>query len=257
MPPTPERMADAPRQSGGCDRSGRLLVQEDPAQRCEVNRNSVREPCVLASVGLIGRPGGRAAVRQLSLSVGRCEQSPVSLGGEESPVSVCTRSGAVTRQRCTKVAVEWPGHRVGFGQPMADWPDLPRVAACWTHLTAEERSRYLEAAGVRGGHAGVWPPSRSTAAHCAAILLPVEPVAEQLRNERATTAASALVELAYLKYAMIEATDNSVHPGIRAAVEATDPARVAPTRRQGHAPAPRPTSGRIGVTDQRVDSNSF
>jgi len=57
----------------------------------------------------------------------------------------CTRYARTTRRQCAREAADWPGHRDAFGAPMTDRPDLPRVVACWSHLTDAERLRCQEA----------------------------------------------------------------------------------------------------------------
>jgi hypothetical protein len=50
-----------------------------------------------------------------------------------------------TGRPCRRDAAEWPGQRCGPGEPEHDWPDLPRLVACWTHLDDDERRMCLEA----------------------------------------------------------------------------------------------------------------
>jgi hypothetical protein len=57
----------------------------------------------------------------------------------------CSRRSLRTGKPCRREAAEWPGQRSGPGQPEHDWPDLPRVVACWTHLSEDERQMCLEA----------------------------------------------------------------------------------------------------------------
>jgi len=59
-------------------------------------------------------------------------------------VLTCTRT-AKTGKPCRRDAADWPGQWQGYNQPPAEWPDLPRVVACWTHLTEDERHNCLEA----------------------------------------------------------------------------------------------------------------
>jgi hypothetical protein len=60
-------------------------------------------------------------------------------------MTTCTRYSKTTRRRCRRDAAGWPGQRIGPGQPSPDWPDLPSVVACWSHLSEAERAMCLEA----------------------------------------------------------------------------------------------------------------
>lgn len=57
----------------------------------------------------------------------------------------CTRRSIRTGRPCRRDHAEWPD----------DWPDLPPVVACWTHLSEDERAMYLQAR-ERKAEAGRW-----------------------------------------------------------------------------------------------------
>jgi hypothetical protein len=119
---------------------------------------------------------------------------------------------------------------------MTDWPDLPRAVVCWTHLSSDERSRYLEGRRRQGEDTrAVWAARRAALQlDAVAIERPAESDAElRLLSEREAMLAAALWALADAESAMVE---GAVRPGPGSgrtrAPEAGDAGGEAPVRHE-------------------------